>query len=84
MNQPQATLAAAQIEAMLLSLIEHQEQKVLAFARRLRPGVTNDDVKNPHDFPELSDPDFQYEDGTLAGLHVALAALRRLQRDQHL
>jgi hypothetical protein len=70
-----------ELELLLVSLVEQQEKKVLAFARRLHPGVTQDDVKNPHDFPQLFDPDFNYEDGTLAGLNVALAALRRLKRE---
>ena len=74
-----AVLDAA--EKTLEELIAHQEAKVVAFARRLRPGLTADDVKNPHDFDELVDPDFNYEDGQLAGLQFALSALRRTRRD---
>ena len=69
------------IERALEALIQHQEQKVLAFARRLRPGLTGDDIKNPHDYDELIDPDFNYEDGQLAGLQTALSAVRRHKRD---
>ncbi|MDP3278551.1 MAG: hypothetical protein Q8Q09_25400 [Deltaproteobacteria bacterium] len=75
--------AFATIEALLLQMVEHQEQKVAAFARRLRPRLTADDLKNPHDFDELNDPDFNYEDGHLAGLHAAVSALRRAVRDHH-
>jgi hypothetical protein len=71
-----------QIEAVLASLAQQQEEKVLAFARRLRPGLTAEDVRNPHDYNELTDPDFQYEDGMLAGLHTALSALRARRRDR--
>lgn len=69
------------VERTLEELIAHQEQKVLAFARRLRPGLTNDDIKNPHDYDELVDPDYNYEDGQLAGLQFALSAIRRRKKD---
>jgi len=50
-------------------------------ARRLRPGLTLEDVANPHDFPELADPDWQYEDGLLAGVQSVLAAVRARRRE---
>jgi ADP-ribose pyrophosphatase len=64
------------VERLVTAMEESQRRKVLDLARRLRPGVTAEDVANPHDFPELSDPDWQYEDGTLAGIHGVLAAMR--------
>jgi 8-oxo-dGTP pyrophosphatase MutT (NUDIX family) len=64
------------MERLVLTLEELQKQKVLELARRLRPGVTLEDVRNPHDFPELGDPDWQYEDGVLAGIQTVLAAVR--------
>jgi hypothetical protein len=70
------------VERTLEEIIAHQEQKVVAFARRLRPGLTADDVKNPHDYDELTDPDFNYEDGQLAGLQFALSAIRRRRKDR--
>jgi hypothetical protein len=78
---PAARAALDAVEKTLEELIAHQEAKVVAFARRLRPGLTPDDVKNPHDFDELVDPDFNYEDGQLAGLQFALSAMRRTRRD---
>jgi hypothetical protein len=69
------------VERCIEGLVSHQEQKVVAFARRLRPGLTGDDIKNPHDYDELNDPDFNYEDGLLAGLQTALSAVRRRRRD---
>ncbi len=66
----------AAIEGLLQAMIDLQEQKVLALGRRLRPGVTAEDLRNAHDFPELHDGDFHYEDGTLAGLLAAQSALR--------
>jgi hypothetical protein len=68
-------------ESLLDDMATQQETKVLALARRLRPGLTAEDVRNPHDYPELRDADFNYEDGLLAGLQYALAALRAKIRD---
>ena len=53
-----------------------QREKVLALARRLNPRLTLEDVQNPHDFPELDDPDWHYEDGVLAGIQTVRAAFR--------
>ncbi|MCC7537344.1 MAG: hypothetical protein IT379_14070 [Deltaproteobacteria bacterium] len=69
-------MKAEEIVALLESLVPGQEARVLALARRLRPDVTVEDVKNPHDFPELDDRDFQFEDGKLAGLWTAIYAVR--------
>jgi (2Fe-2S) ferredoxin len=55
---------------------ELQRDKVLALARRLKPGLTLEDVQNPHDFPELDDCDWHYEDGVLTGIQTVRAALR--------
>jgi ADP-ribose pyrophosphatase len=68
--------AVRSMERLVLTLEELQRQKVLDLARRLRPGVTPEDMRNPHDFPELGDPDWQYEDGVLAGIQTVLAAVR--------
>ncbi len=68
-------------ETLLATMADQQEVKVLALARRLRPGLTAEDVRNPHDYAELRDHDFNYEDGMLAGLQYALAALRAKMRD---
>lgn len=55
-----------------------QADKVIALARRLRPGLTAEDIRNPHDFPELGDPDWHYADGQLAGLQSVTMLLRNL------
>ncbi|HEY4016169.1 MAG TPA: NUDIX hydrolase [Polyangiaceae bacterium] len=67
---------ARSMEQLVVALEELQRQRVLELARRLRPGVTFEDMRNPHDFPELGDPDWQYEDGVLAGIQTVLAAVR--------
>jgi (2Fe-2S) ferredoxin len=53
-----------------------QREKVLALARRLNPKLTLEDIQNPHDFPELDDPDWHYEDGVLTGIQTARVALK--------
>ena len=64
-----------EIERELSSLEELQRKKVLDLARRLKPGLTLEDVQNPHDFPELDDPDWHYADGVLAGIASVRSAL---------
>jgi hypothetical protein len=70
------------VEALVTNLEQHQRTKVLELARRLRPGLTLEDIANPHDFPELGDADWQYEDGMLAGIQSVLAAVRAEARRQ--
>lgn len=67
------------IEETLQRMEELQTKKVLDLARRLKPGLTLEDVRNPHDFPELSDPDWHYADGVLAGIQSVTIALRALK-----
>ncbi len=65
-----------EMERLVVELEDLQRRKVVDLARRLLPGVTPEDIRNPHDFPELGDPDWQYEDGILAGIQSVLAAVR--------
>lgn len=78
-SHPQ-TLAGAL--ATLVQMEELQGRKVIELARRLKPGLTSDDIKNPHDFPELDDADWHYADGLLTGIQSAIAALRALERHE--
>jgi hypothetical protein len=73
--------AWADVEQLVAELEELQRRKVFDLARRLRPGLTLEDVRNPHDFPELNDPDWQYEDGALTGIQSVLAAVRARRRE---
>jgi hypothetical protein len=69
------------IDRLLEEMIGQAEAKVLSIARRLVPGVTAEDVRNPHDFPALArDSRFNYEDGILAGLRSAQTAVRAERR----
>ena len=58
---------------------EVQAQKVIDLARRILPGLTAEDIRNPHDFPDLNDPDWQYEDGVLAGIQGVRVAMRAMR-----
>ena len=56
-------------------LIEEQRKKLFETARRIVPRITEDDLLQPNDFPELElHPYFRYEEGILAGLQIARAA----------
>jgi hypothetical protein len=72
----------ATVEDLVTELEDLQRRKVLDLARRLRPGLTLEDVRNPHDFPELGDPDWQHADGVLVGIQSVLAAVRARQREE--
>jgi hypothetical protein len=73
---------ADELEQLFEELIAHQRKRVLLHARRLNEHLTEDDVQQPQDFPELSgSPEWNYEDGLLAGYLSAQMAVRaRLRR----
>jgi hypothetical protein len=72
MNPP-----APQIERLLDEMIETQRRRLLQLASRIQPGITADDLFQPHDHPALAaHPDFNFEDGILAGYLAVRAALR--------
>lgn len=72
-----ATAVAASIEQLLDEMVVMQRKRVLEHARRLNGRLTEDDVQQPQDFPELAgSPEWNYEDGLLAGFQSAQAAVR--------
>ena len=74
---PAAHESLAVIDRLFVQMIDQQELKVLELARQSVPGLTPEDLRNPHDFPALArDSTFQYEDGLLAGLRSAHMAVR--------
>ncbi len=67
----------AMVDRLMIELVEYQEKKVLEMARRLHPGITAEDIRNPQDFPDLRDnPQWNFEDGILSGYKSAHIALR--------
>jgi hypothetical protein len=78
-------MTSTEILRRLFDLLDQMEKaqtdKVVALARRLKPGLTAEDIRNPHDFPDLDDPDWHFEDGQLAGIQSVRFAIRTLSRD---
>jgi hypothetical protein len=71
----------AEIVRVLDEMIAQQRARVLVHARRLNAKLTDDDVQQPHDFPELAgSPEWNYEDGILAGYQAVQAAVRATLR----
>ena len=69
------------LDILLERMIADQRQRLLALARRLEPDVGPDDLLQPHDHPRLAaSPDFNFEDGILAGYLAFRAALRASRR----
>jgi hypothetical protein len=71
-----------EIDRLFGELIEAQRKKTLELAQRINPRLSADDLFQPHDHPSLaSHPVFQFEDGILAGLLSARAALLARRRE---
>ncbi|MEZ4302415.1 MAG: NUDIX hydrolase [Polyangiaceae bacterium] len=73
--------AIGRVMALLERMEEGQRDKVLDLARRLIPHLTAEDIRNPHDFPDLTDPDWHFEDGPLAGIQAVRFAVVRLRNE---
>jgi hypothetical protein len=77
-----ASAAFDGVERLLEAMIVQQDDKVLTLARRILPHLTPEDVRNPHDFAELTEnAEWNYEDGILAGLRAAQIAVRAARRE---
>jgi hypothetical protein len=76
MPDPDARALLGSILALLDEMEEAQHRKVVDLARRLKPGLTAEDIRNPHDFPDLDDPDWHFEDGQLTGIQSVRFAIR--------
>jgi hypothetical protein len=63
-------------------MIAAQRKRVTELARRIEPTLGPDDLLQPHDHPALAtSPDFNFEDGVLAG-YLAVRAALRASRDR--
>ncbi|NGX46505.1 MAG: hypothetical protein K940chlam2_01697 [Chlamydiae bacterium] len=63
------------MEELFDQLVTSQRKKLLVMARKIIPYLTEDDVLQPNDFPELeNNPYFRYEEGILEGLLTARMA----------
>ena len=67
----------SELLALLEELEEGQQKNLMALGRRLVPQLTEEDLLQPYDFPELEhNPHFRYEEGVLAGVRTVLMAVR--------
>jgi hypothetical protein len=80
-TNPSSTTVLAKVRTLLATMEKAQADKVIELARRLKPGLTAEDIRNPHDFPDLDDPDWHFEDGQLAGIQSVRFAIAGLQRE---
>ena len=76
-----ARVLLRRILELIETMEETQKTKVIDLARRLLPGLTAEDIRNPHDFPDLDDPDWHFEDGQLTGIQSGRFAIRSLARE---
>lgn len=69
--------------AVLDDMIGRQRARVREIARRIHPGITDDEIRRIQDFPDVhQDRSYQYEEGQLAGLQAAKITLQsRLVED---
>lgn len=70
-----------EIERLLDGMISAQRDRLAELARRIEPSLAPDDLLQPHDHPALAaSPDFNFEDGVLAGYLALRAALRAIRQ----
>lgn len=63
------------MELIFDELVDQQRKRLGDFARTLIPYLTEDDLLQPNDFPELDNhPYFRYEEGVLEGILTARMA----------
>lgn len=71
------------IEDLINEIIRLQQKKLLSLAKQVVPQLTEDDLLQPNDFPELENhPVFRYEEGILTGIQTVQMALRALKREE--
>lgn len=75
-NRKDTVACRTAVLALLDDMITQQKAKCQQIANRLNPRLTPDDLMNPFDWPEVGEnPQFAWEDGLLAGLQSAHAAI---------
>ncbi len=73
-----------EFERMFDEMIEQQQRKLLKLANEIRPNLTEDDILQPNDFPDLENhPYFRYEEGLLAGILSSRMAFLALSREKN-
>ncbi len=81
--QTEALVNSDAIDQLLQDLIDHQENKMLIFARELSPCLTSDDILQANDYPNLENhPHFRYLEGLVQGMQGAQMAIRAYSRER--
>ncbi len=63
--------------ALLDEIAQGQHKTVKKCANKIVPHITDEDLLQPNDFPELENhPHFRYEEGVLAGILTVRMALQ--------
>jgi len=71
------------IEALITEIVQGQHEKLFAMGRKIVPQLTEEDLLQPNDYPELENhPHFRYEEGVLAGIQTVEMALRAFKKSQ--
>lgn len=71
------------LDELFNEVILFQKEKLLNMARRIIPHLTQDDILQPCDFPELeNNPVFRHEEGVCEGLLTAKTLYLRFKREQ--
>lgn len=66
-----------QTDRLIDEMIEAQRARLASIARRIQPNLTAEDLLQPQDHPRIAaNPEFNFEDGILAGYLAIRAALR--------
>jgi hypothetical protein len=61
---------------LIQELIHHQHKKLMELGTEIVPTLTEEDLLQPMDFPELEwNPEFRYQEGILQGYHSVRQAL---------
>lgn len=71
-----------EVLCLLKELEDGQRGTLFELGRRIVPTLTQEDLLQPNDYPELENqPHFRYEEGVLAGIQTAQMALQALRAD---
>ena len=76
MNPEQVRQIEIQLEDLFKQLAEQQRAKTIEVAHRIRPDLSEDDLRDPHSFPEVTHRyEWAFEDGILAGIISSQSAV---------
>lgn len=70
-------MTSEEVFNLLIELEMGQKKQLMSIGRRIVPNLTEEDILQPNDYPELeNNPHFRYEEGVLAGIQMTLMAFQ--------